>query len=110
MPLPAGKTAAQGRYGLRRLREEFLRAERYKEPLSLMIAAADAAVPVAARPGLLAEVGRELERVVRAQDLLVREAEDDLMVLLPNTHFVGSLSIAERTLRELGAHDCESNT
>jgi len=102
--MPAAERAG-ARIGMRRVKEEFQRAERYKEPLSLMIAAADGKLSAAQRPAWLVEVAAHLERVVRAQDLMVREADDDLMVLLPNTHFVGSLSIAERALREIGGRE-----
>ena len=99
--MPAAERAGERRYGLRRLQEEFLRAERYKEPLSLLVVAAAAQISTSARAGMLAELAVELERVIRAQDLLLREAEEDLLVLLPNTHFVGALTLGERVLKDL---------
>ena len=97
--------AAANRYGMQRLKEEFTRAERYREPLSVMVTAVDADIGPVARFSLIAEVARVLEKTVRALDLIVRGDGDELFAILPNTHFTGALAIAERAVREVTARE-----
>ncbi|MBN2492973.1 MAG: response regulator [Deltaproteobacteria bacterium] len=90
------------RYLKSRLADEFERAERYSEPLACILLRLDGL------PGLHAEHGEaEIERVIRSLadgvaksirefDVAVRAADDKFVILLPRTHFSGSIAVASR--------------
>ena len=77
----------------RRMEEEFDRAERYSDPLaSLRVAADSGSVQVALRS--------VIESSIRKIDILFEAGDDGFMLLLPNTHFPGALSVAERIWKD----------
>lgn len=97
------------RYLTARLEEEFRRAERYNEPLSLLAIDLDEFEKVNGRFGrgagdrLLVECARALEQTCRQTDVVTRAGGDEFVVVLPNTHFAGSLLLAERIWRDIRA-------
>jgi two-component system cell cycle response regulator len=92
-----------------RLRDEFRRAQRYDDALSLILLDLDHFKDVndryghAAGDGVLREVAGALQRGVRETDLVARYGGEEFAVLLPRTHLTGALTVAERVRRELGA-------
>jgi two-component system cell cycle response regulator len=112
------------RYLTTRLDEEFRRAQRYQEPLSLLKIDLDGFEQVNGRFGrgagdrLLATCARSIVATCREVDIVTRAGGDEFVVLLPNTHFSGSMTIAERLWNELrrasvdagaGAARCEAS-
>lgn len=83
---------------LERLAEEWARAVRFNEPLSLLIVGPDAAEPPAEA---IAAVGEAMQRVLRQIDVTARYQGADVCALLPNTHVAGALVAAGRLKREL---------
>ncbi|WP_240359314.1 diguanylate cyclase [Pyxidicoccus trucidator] len=92
-----------------RLREEFRRAQRYDDALSLILLDLDHFKDVndryghSAGDGVLREVAAALQRGVRETDLVARYGGEEFAVLLPRTHLAGALTVAERVRRELRA-------
>lgn len=92
-----------------RLRDEFRRAQRYDDALSLILLDLDHFKQVndqyghAAGDGVLREVAAALQRGVRETDLVARYGGEEFAVLLPRTHLTGALTVAERVRRELRA-------
>lgn len=90
------------RYLMQRLDEEFRRAQRYNEPLSVMAIDLDEFEQVNGRFGratgdkLLGAAARTLAATCREVDIVTRSGGDEFVVVLPNTHFAGSITIAER--------------
>ncbi|MCE9667799.1 GGDEF domain-containing protein [Myxococcus stipitatus] len=90
-----------------RLRDEFRRAQRYDDPLSLILLDLDHFKQVndryghTAGDGVLREVAAALQRGVRETDLVARYGGEEFAVLLPRTHLTGALTVAERVRREL---------
>lgn len=94
------------RYLHNRLGEEFKRAERYHEPLACIL------VDVDRLAGLNEAHGREfgdhvlmataeiIRHSVRDVDVVARFGGDEFLVVLPSTHFAGSVTVAERIWRE----------
>jgi len=79
----------------RRLEEEFDRAQRYSDPLAcLRIETEGSPGPEAA--GALHDA---VASCVRKIDLVHRVAPQTYLIVLPNTHFPGALSVAERIVR-----------
>ncbi|MBL9106449.1 MAG: response regulator [Myxococcales bacterium] len=84
----------------RRMQEEFERAERYSDPLACLRIEVDEVAggrPPADLGGLLRNI---IESNVRKIDLVVRVDERGYLLVLPNTHFPGALTVAERISRE----------
>jgi diguanylate cyclase (GGDEF)-like protein len=104
---------ADARRFAQRLDEELAQAERQQAPLALLSVTLDGLDNLVARAGrpvgdrLLAECARAIARVVRPTDVMSRAAGDQLAVLMPNTHFAGSLALAERIWREVRAASVE---
>ncbi len=92
-----------------RLREEFRRAQRYDDALSLILLDLDHFKRVndfyghPVGDGVLREVSAALLRSVRETDLVARYGGEEFAVLLPRTHLTGALTVAERIARELAA-------
>ncbi len=90
-----------------RLREEFRRAQRYDDALSLILLDLDHFKAINDRFGhmtgdaVLREVAGALQRSVRETDLVARYGGEEFAVLLPRTHLAGALTVAERIAREL---------
>lgn len=90
-----------------RLREEFRRAQRYDDPLALILLDLDHFKQVNDKhghttgDGVLREVAATLQASVRETDLVARYGGEEFAVLLPRTHLTGALSVAERVRRDL---------
>jgi diguanylate cyclase (GGDEF)-like protein len=85
----------------KRMQDEFERAARYSDPLACLRVEVDAEAGRDADP---AELGQQLrgiiETSVRKIDLIVRSDDRGYLLVLPNTHFPGALTVAERISRE----------
>ena len=96
------------RYLHNRLSEEFKRAERYHDPLACIIVDVDRLQAINDLAGrelgdrVLAAVAEVLLRSVRDVDVVARFGGDEFLVILPSTHFAGSVTVAERIWREVG--------
>ena len=90
-----------------RLTEEFERAERYSEPLSCILISLDKFADLARHNAqetidiLLRELADVIRAGVREFDVIARSAPDCFTVLLPRTHFTGSLAVAGRICRQV---------
>lgn len=107
------KTYADATTGLRnraflgeRIGEEFKRAVRYNEPLSLVLLAVEGMREVIEKRGvgtadrLLQAVANASLRSLRQIDVVTRYGAHELAALLPNTHLAGALTCADRLRRE----------
>ena len=98
---------ANHRHFQERLHEEFRRAQRYDDPLALIL------IDVDHFKALNDEFGHQfgdevlrlfadcLRRAVRETDFLARYGGEEFAVLLPKTHLGGALTVAERMSAEL---------
>lgn len=95
------------RYLHSRMHQEFKRAERYHEPLAAMVVDIDRleghnrAGGRARGDQLICAVAESLRRNVREMDVVARFGGDEFLVLLPSTHFAGSVTVAERIWQEM---------
>jgi len=107
------KTYADMTTGLRnraflgeRIGEEFKRAVRYNEPLSLVLLAVEGMRELIDKRGvgtadrMLQEVAKASLRSLRQIDVVTRYGAHELAALLPNTHLAGALTCADRLRRE----------
>lgn len=98
------------RYLRHRLRDEFKRAERYSEPLSYIAINLDEYDDLQKSYGrdALDDVVKELAEIlrngIREFDVVVRSAMQQFVILLPRTHFTGSLSVATRIWQKVQQH------
>jgi PleD family two-component response regulator len=83
---------------LERLNEEWLRAVRFNEPLSLLLLQPDGPES----PEALTRLGDASHRVLRQIDVVARFPPQRICALLPNTHVAGALAATARLMRELG--------
>jgi len=96
------------RYLHNRLSEEFKRAERYHDPLACIVVDIDRLQAINDLGGrevgdrILSAVAEVLLRSVRDVDVVTRFGGDEFLVILPSTHFAGSVTVAERIWREVG--------
>lgn len=94
------------RYLHTRLSEEFKRAERYHDPLACMVIDIDRLQAVNDAGGRLLgdtairAVADIVRRTVREVDVVARYGGEEFLVILPSTHFAGSVTVAERIWRE----------
>lgn len=99
---PAPRVELGGEDVRRRMQEEFERAERYSDPLAcLRVEVDDAALAGRAPADLSAALRGIIEANVRKIDLVVRTDDRGYLLVLPNTHFPGALTVAERISREV---------
>jgi diguanylate cyclase (GGDEF)-like protein len=90
------------RYLQTRLAEEWKRAERHHEPLSVAFIDVDHLAAVNEKGGhemgdhVLREIGVRLRGAVREIDVLTRYGGEEFVVLLPSTHLSGALIVAQR--------------
>jgi diguanylate cyclase (GGDEF)-like protein len=95
------------RYLHTRLTEEFKRAERYHDPLACMVVDVDRlqshneAQGRAMGDAILRFVADAIRRSVREVDVVARFGGDEFLVVLPSTHFAGSVTVAERIFRDV---------
>jgi diguanylate cyclase (GGDEF)-like protein len=91
-----------------RLREEFRRAQRYDDPLSLVLLDIDHFKSVNDAHGhptgdqVLREVANSIRGAIRDTDILARYGGEEFAVLLPKTHLAGALTVAERIWKGVG--------
>jgi diguanylate cyclase (GGDEF)-like protein len=92
-----------------RIVEEYRRAQRYSDPVSLMMIDLDHFKNVNDRHGhpvgdlVLREAAQLIRRSIRDPDICARYGGEEFAVILPKTHLSGALVVAERVWRELGA-------
>jgi diguanylate cyclase (GGDEF)-like protein len=95
------------RYLHTRLTEEFKRAERYHDPLACMVIDVDRLQSHNEAYGrnqgdaVLRFVADAIRRSVREVDVVARFGGDEFLVVLPSTHFAGSVTVAERIFRDV---------
>lgn len=93
-----------------RLRDEFRRAQRYNEPLSVLMLDIDHFKAVNDQHGhqfgdfVLQEMAKLMLNSVRQIDVVARYGGEEFLVILPKTHFSGSLTVADRIWRTVGSH------
>jgi diguanylate cyclase (GGDEF)-like protein len=91
-----------------RLAEEFRRAQRYADPVSLMMIDLDHFKKVNDLHGhpagdlVLREAAALIRGSIRELDICARYGGEEFAVILPKTHMSGALTVAERVWRELG--------
>jgi diguanylate cyclase (GGDEF)-like protein len=96
------------RYFNTRLQQEFHRAQRYSDPVSLMMLDIDHFKSVNDTYGhpfgdvVLRGTAELLSTSVRDPDICSRYGGEEFAVILPKTHLAGALVVAERIWRELG--------
>ena len=92
-----------------RLSEEFRRASRYSDPLSLIMVDLDHFKEVndsfghPAGDAVLREAGEVIRVSTREPDICARYGGEEFAVILPKTHLTGALAVAERIWKELAA-------
>lgn len=92
-----------------RLEAEFSRAERHSEPLACCLLDVDRLKVHNERGGrslgdaVLRGVADVVKRSIRDSDMVARYGGDELFVMLPATHFAGSLVVASRIWRDVAA-------
>lgn len=95
------------RYLHSRMSEEFKRAERYHDPLAALVVDIDRLEAHNQAGGrehgdaVIRIVAESLKRSVREVDVVARFGGDEFLVLLPSTHFAGSVTVAERIWRDV---------
>jgi diguanylate cyclase (GGDEF)-like protein len=94
-----------------RLHEEFRRAQRYGDHLSLIMVDLDHFKQVNDRYGhpggdaVLREAAALIRASIRDPDICARYGGEEFAVILPRTHLSGALAVAERVWRELGSKE-----
>ncbi len=102
-----------GVYGYRYLHERFPQAfaiaEERREPLACLLVDVDGLRRHNVERGrsfgdaVLGQVARSLRSGVREADVVVRYGPDEFLVLLPETHFGGAMTVAERVFEDVRA-------
>jgi len=96
-----------------RLNEEFKRAERYHEPFACVLIDIDQLRAVndvsgrTAGDAAIRRVADGIRRCVRDVDVVARYGGEEFLVVLPSTHFAGSVVVAERIWREVSGRSVE---
>ena len=97
-----------------RLTQEFVRAERHAEPLACCILDIDRLKLQNERGGrslgdeVLRGVAEVIKGSVRDTDVVARYGNDEFFVMLPATHFAGSLVVATRIWRDIAKKPFET--
>jgi two-component system, cell cycle response regulator len=92
-----------------RLQEEFRRAQRYTDPVSLIMIDLDHFKRVNDRYGhpfgdvVLRGAAEEIRASTRDPDICARYGGEEFAVILPKTHLSGALTVAERVWKQLAA-------
>ena len=103
------------RYLHTRLTEEFKRAERYHEPFACVLVDVDQLRTLNDAGGrdlgdaVITKVAEGIRRSVREVDVVARYGGDEFLVVLPSTHFAGSVTVAERIWREAAEAPVETD-
>ena len=93
---------------MQRLRDEFRRAQRYDDPLALILVDLDHFKNVNDNFGhpvgdeVLKATANAVQAAVRETDFVARYVGEEFAVLLPKTHLAGALTVAERIVAEMG--------
>ncbi|WP_437281757.1 diguanylate cyclase [Sorangium sp. So ce375] len=101
------------RYLFTRLNEEFKRAERYHEPFACVLVDIDRLKAMNDTGGrtlgdaVIRRVADGIRRSVREVDVVARYGGEEFLIVLPSTHFAGSLTVAERIWREASGNPVE---
>jgi two-component system cell cycle response regulator len=96
------------RYMHTRLAEEFKRAQRYRYPLACAMIDIDHFKQFNDEFGhdvgdaVLREVATRIGQAVREVDVVARYGGEEFLLVLPNTHFAGALTVADRVWRSVG--------
>ncbi len=96
-------------------RKEFSRAQRYSDPLSLIMIDLDHFKNVNDRYGhlfgdqVLREAAKLLDDGLRDMDVCARYGGEEFAVILPKTMMTGALTVAERMLTRLNEHAFETS-
>jgi diguanylate cyclase (GGDEF)-like protein len=104
------------RYLHTRLNEEFKRAERYHEPFACVLVDIDqlrAINDLGGRPAgdaAIRKVAEGIKRCVREVDVVARYGGEEFLIVLPSTHFAGSVVVAERIWREVSGRPVDVDT
>ncbi|MGC4000928.1 MAG: diguanylate cyclase [Anaeromyxobacter sp.] len=94
-----------------RLNEEFRRAQRYADPVSLIMVDLDHFKQVNDRFGhpfgdvVLRGAAEQIRASTRDPDICARYGGEEFAVILPKTHLSGALAVAERIWKALGARE-----
>ncbi len=97
------------RYFLLRLEDEFRRAQRYDNPLALVLVDLDQFRGInesfghLVGDGVLRAAAQCLVAAVRETDTVARTGGDEFACILPQTHLAGALTVAERIRRDVAA-------
>ena len=97
------------RFFLLRLEDEFRRAQRYDNPLALVLVDLDQFRGInesfghLVGDGVLRAVAQCLLAAVRETDTVARTGGDEFACVLPQTHLAGALTVAERIRRDVAA-------
>src|SRR5262249_3378532 len=101
------------RYLSTRLAQEFKRAERYHEPFACVIVDIDQLRTITDAFGRMGgdaairSVAETIRTCTREVDVVARYGGEEFLIVLPSTHFAGSVTISERIWREAGDHVVE---
>ena len=94
-----------------RLQEEFRRAQRYSDPVSLIMIDLDHFKRVNDRYGhpfgdvVLRGSAEEIRASTRDPDICARYGGEEFAVILPKTHLAGALTVAERVWKQLSSRE-----
>ena len=94
-----------------RIVEEFRRAQRYSDPVSLIMVDLDHFKTVNDRYGhpfgdvVLRGAAEQLRASTRDPDICARYGGEEFAVILPKTHLAGALAVAERIWKYLGSRE-----
>ena len=97
------------RYFVLRLEDEFRRAQRYDNPLALVLVDLDQFRGInesfghLVGDGVLRAVAQCLVAAVRETDTVARTGGDEFACILPQTHLAGALTVAERIRRDIAS-------
>ena len=102
--------SATGLYNYRylhsRLTEEWKRAERYHDPLACALIDVDGLSAINQERGheagdlVIRSLAEVVRQSVRDTDIVARFGGDEILVLMPSTHFAGAVAVAERVWKE----------
>ena len=90
------------RYLERRLEDELARARRHRQPLTVAFIDSDSLKQVNDRFGhqrgdeLVREIGAQIRRAIRAEDVPIRYAGDEFIVVMPDTAVEAAKAVLER--------------
>ena len=97
---PPGRVELGSEELRRRMQEEFERAERYSDPLACLRIEVDASEESGRAADQVALLRGIIAGNLRKIDLVARLDDRGFLLVLPNTHFPGALTVAERISRE----------